>query len=406
MKPMRQNELAGGEAVPAAAQPRAGARNATLLATSVLTIMSAATIAPALPAMQAHFAGTDQVALMTRLVLTIPALAIALVALPAGGIIDRWGRRPFLIGAIGLYGIAGMSGLVLDSLGAILAGRALLGVAVAMIMTTATALVGDYLAGPARDRFLGLQSAAIGGGGLLCLTGGGLLAEIDWRAPFAIYGMAFLLLPAVIAFIAEPARGTAVRPEPRGATHGSPAALTLLLTAAVLNSIIFYLVPTQLPFHLRELGHAEPSRAGLAIGLFTLAQAVVSLGFGRLRRSWSSTTLFGIGFGLMATGYGFVAMAESYAAVVAAIVVTGFGMGLVIPNLGATALTVAPPALRGRVAGGLTASIFLGQFLSPLVSQPWIGAFGYAATFRDMAVALAAMAVTGLVLAGRGRARS
>src|SRR5690606_30725946 len=128
MRPMRQNELAGGEAVPAAAQPRAGARNATLLATSVLTIMSAATIAPALPAMQAHFAGTDQVALMTRLVLTIPALAIALVALPAGGIIDRWGRRPFLIGAIGLYGIAGMSGLVLDSLGAILAGRALLGV--------------------------------------------------------------------------------------------------------------------------------------------------------------------------------------------------------------------------------------------------------------------------------------
>ncbi|CUA88860.1 Predicted arabinose efflux permease, MFS family [Chelatococcus sambhunathii] len=403
MRPMRQGELADGEAAPAAAGLRAGARNATLLATGVLTIMSAATIAPALPAMQAHFAGTEQVALMTRLVLTIPALAIALVALPVGSLIDRWGRRPFLISAIGLYGIAGMSGLVLDSLGAILFSRALLGVAVAIIMTTATALVGDYLAGPARDRFLGLQSAAIGGGGLLCLTGGGLLAEIDWRAPFALYGMAFLLMPAVIAFIAEPARSAANRSAPGEAPAGSPAALALLLTAAALNSVIFYLVPTQLPFHLRELGHAAPSRAGLAIGLFTLAQAVVAFGFGRLRRSWSGTTMFGMGFGLMAAGYGLVAMAESYVAVVAAIIVTGFGMGLVIPNLSATALTVAPPALRGRVAGGLTASIFLGQFLSPLVSQPWIGAAGYAGTFRDMAVVLAAMAMIGLVLARRGR---
>ena len=50
----------------------------------------------------------------------------------------------------------------------------------------------------------------------------------------------------------------------------------------------------------------------------------------------------------------------------------------------AGAMAVAPPSIRGRVAGVLTASIFIGQFLSPLISQPWVDAFGYRAIYHDM----------------------
>ncbi|HET8726654.1 MAG TPA: MFS transporter, partial [Alphaproteobacteria bacterium] len=109
--------------------------------------------------------------------------------------------------------------------------------------------------------------------------------------------------------------------------------------------------------------------------------------------------MFGIGFGLMAAGYWLVAAAESHTAVMAATAVMGFGMGAVMPNLMAGAMAVAPPTIRGRIAGGLTASIFLGTFLSPLASQPWIAWFGFVAAFRDMGLLLAAMAVVATALA-------
>ena len=42
--------------------------------------------------------------------------------------------------------------------------------------------------------------------GLAFLTGGGFLADIHWRGPFAVYGLAFILLPAVFVFLQEPRR--------------------------------------------------------------------------------------------------------------------------------------------------------------------------------------------------------
>jgi hypothetical protein len=45
----------------------------TLLVASALSVMAGATIAPSLPAMQAHFSEVGQADLLVRLVLTVPA---------------------------------------------------------------------------------------------------------------------------------------------------------------------------------------------------------------------------------------------------------------------------------------------------------------------------------------------
>ncbi|MDJ0569270.1 MAG: MFS transporter [Pleurocapsa sp. MO_192.B19] len=92
---------------------------ATLLFTSSLTVMSGATIAPSLPAMQEYFATVPNSALLVRLVLTIPALFIAIGGLFAGQLVDRLGRKLLLIASTALYGLSGASGFVLNSLGTI-----------------------------------------------------------------------------------------------------------------------------------------------------------------------------------------------------------------------------------------------------------------------------------------------
>lgn len=372
----------------------------TLLLVGTLTIMSAGTIAPSLPAIEAHFAGEDDAALLTRLVLTVPALFIALCAPLVGVGADRFGRRRLLIAAVAVYAFAGISGLVLDSLHGLLVGRALLGVAVAGVMTTATALAADYFSGRERDGFMEVQSAFTGLSGLLFMAGGGLLADMHWRLPFAVYGLALALSPAVAMFIADADHPDRRRPNAAGEPVGLrlPLPIVALFGTAVLNSVIFYLIPTQLPFHLRSLGAAAPSQAGMAIGLLSLAMAAMSLAYGRLRGRLGLAGMFAAGFGLIAAGHGLAAAAASYLVIVAAVVVIGLGMAM--PNFGAAAMAIAPPAVRGRISGGLTASIFLGQFISPLVSQPLIGSHGIAAAFCGAALLLAAMAVAAAVVAG------
>lgn len=380
-------------------------RALTLLCASALTIMAAATLSPALPAIEAHFADTAQVAFLTRLVVTLPALWIALCAPLAGIVADRWGRRPLLLGSVLLYGVAGMSGLALDSLHAILIGRSLLGIAVAGIMTAVTALAADYYEGAARERYMGMQAAFTGFGGLVFIAAGGVLAEWHWRAPFAVYALAFLVWPAVLWHLAEPPR-----PVPAAAggakpadTAGSRTALALLFAAAVLNSAAFYLVPTQLPFHLLSFGIDAPSRTGVAMGTMTLVSALSALAYTRLRLRLGMTGSFTLGFGLMAAGFGLLSQALEFAWLTLALAVIGFGLGTVMPNLMSSAMWLAPPSLRGRVAGLLTMSIFFGHFLSPLFSQPLIARIGFDGTFRSVAVLLSGMALTALVLTVAGR---
>ena len=161
----------------------------TLLLTSTLTVMAGATIAPSLPGMEKHFSelGVANAELLVRLVLTFPALFIVIGSPIAGIIIDKFGRKPLLAASVLLYGLAGSSGSYLESLELILVGRALLGFAVAGVMTSATTLITDYFTGQARASFIGLQAAFMGFGGVLFLSLGGRLADLNWHAPFLIY---------------------------------------------------------------------------------------------------------------------------------------------------------------------------------------------------------------------------
>ena len=372
-------------------------------------IMASTVISHGLPGMEAAFAAEEpRAALMTRLAVTLPGLFVALCAPLVGLVADRSGRRRIMLAGILLYALAGTSGLWVDGLDALLVGRAFLGASVAMLMTAASAMAGDLFAGPARERFLGLQASSMGLAGLVFLTGGGLLAETGWRAPFAIYGAALAILPAALLLLPETLGRAA--PVPSGPAGAAPAAapasrriwpaVALLVFVAFANSALFYFLPVQLPFLLRGIGVTSPGDAGLALGVFTLMSSVASLLCARLRRRMSAGGVFGTAFAGMALGFVVIALAEPMAGglgqVALGAAAAGLGVGLMMPTLFNTAIGLSPPALRGRVAGMTTSGVFLGQFASPMVSQPMADAWGFEGAFLGGAVLLAAMALLGL----------
>lgn len=380
-------------------------RKATLLMVATLTIMAGTTISPSLPAIEAHFADVDGVKLLSRMVLTLPALFVAFCAPLIGGLADRYGRLRLLIGSILLYGFSGISGLFVDSLPALLAGRAALGIAIGGIMTLTTALVGDYFIGSERERYLGLQQAFTGIGGVAFVAGGGLLADYHWRAPFAIYAVAFAIVPAVIAFLTEPARHA-----PNSQTSASPfehavrwLPVAALCALAFLVNLIFYFVPSQLPFYLRAIGIGAASSAGFALGLHNLVMAGSALAYGRLRARLSVPAIFVIGLCLMTLGFVLVAFSTTMPSVLFAMAIAGAGLGLTIPNLMSGIIAQASSATRGRLAGMVTASMFIGHFTSPFASQPVIEAVGYQESYLAAACGLAALAIVNAVIVLNGK---
>lgn len=343
---------------------------ATLLLTSTLTVMAGATIAPSLPEMRSHFASIPNADYWVRLVLTLPALFIVIGSPIAGSIIDRFGRKPLLAIAVLVYGLAGSSGAFLESLGSILVGRALLGLAVGGIMTTVTTLIADYYQGPARAYYMGLQAAFMGFGGVVFLSLGGWLAEINWHTPFLIYLFALLILPLIVLILYEPQRPATATTTTASAAPVPRTTLALIYSIAVLTQIIFYLIPVQLPFYLQSLANASAGQSGLAIAFCTLFSAAASMAYGRLKTRFDFLSILLMVFGLMGVGYGVIGLAQNYGQALVGLAIAGVGLGLLMPNLTVWVSAVVTDAQRGRALGGLTTFFFLGQFLSPLVSQP------------------------------------
>lgn len=384
------------------APERQGLILATLLATSSLTVMAGATVSPALPAITAHFAGAAGAELLSRLVLTLPALFIALCS-PLGGMIaDRIGRRPLLVWSTALYAVTGSAGLFVDSLVALLVSRALLGVAVGGLMTASTTLIGDYFSDSRRNRVLGLQAACMAFGGVVFLVAAGFLADVHWRMPFLIYGLPILLLPLILVVIREPdgirrygTPGEIEEPAPWGLISG-------LYFLALMGMGLFYLLPVQLPYYLGELGYTKAVWTGLALGLNTITAAMVSLGFRHLRSRFQAPSLLLFTFLCISAGMLMLYLAQGALLLSLGLILTGLGLGVMMPNLSQWLLTIAPRAVRGRVISGLTTSIFLGQFLSPLLSQPIIQALGLRAGFGLFACVSLGIAAA-IIIAGRLR---
>ena len=343
----------------------------TLLMTASLAVMAGAIVSPSLPALEQHFSHIPRVDYLSRFIITVPSLFMAVLAPFAGYVIDTFGRRKLLIGGILLYAAAGVGGAIFDSITAILISRAFLGISTAAIMTTIGTLVGDYFSGATRNRFMGYRNASNNFGGVIYLVLGGFVATVDWRAPFLIYLVALAILPMVVKFIIEPPRNIG----PADHTGGSEVVpipwleIGWVYFAAFIFGVTFYMIPTQVPFYLGELGFADPALAGLGVAASTLATAITSLFYGRIRRHLSIETMFIFGFGLSAVGFFAMGLAATLPFLFLGLLLFGAGQGSTTANFSIRLLDLAPYRLRGRIMGGQATAVMMGFFVSPLLSQ-------------------------------------
>lgn len=384
-------------------------RAIALLMAASLTTMANATISPALPGLERLFADDPDAALLTRLLVTAPSLSVALCAPFAGLLADQYGRRTMLLSGTILFVIAGCAGLILPTLPMIFASRIVLGIAVALIMTAQTALIGDYFTGRDRNALTGLQISARNFGGLIFISLAGWVAAISPRLPFAIYGLAAAFLPMMWVAIIEPVRPVeTVTAHPDASAADRPSwrvHLALLIILQGATNMIFFIMPTQLAFFFNARGYDCAIMTGTALGALMLTGGSCALLYPRLQRAMGHAGLFILAYAAMALGFLLLPLATGAPAFLAATATIGAGYALVSPGFIALALGLAQTRSRGLAGGLLTASIFIGQFCSPLLSTPVVIAYGFDALFHGTALMLAAMTVVAAAAGAASRLR-
>lgn len=355
----------------------------TLLFAAVLAPFQAASISPAIPELLAHFADHPNAAYLARLVLVMPSIGIAISAPFAGAVIDRFGRRRFLIVAIFAYALLGASGGLVDNLEVVLATRLLLGFAAGGVMTATVTLMGDYFDGPERQKFLGQRTAFVNFSAIAINISGGVLAAIDWRVPFLVFLVALVLVPLGLRSLPEPDVSAEAKAAPRMRFREWPLAFIALVYVMVFFvNVAFFFVPTQIPFFVRTLGYADASTAGLSLAASSLGIALGSLLYHPIRsRVRQAASTFVPAAALVVLGFSLVSVADSLATVMPGLLLAGLGFGVINVNAIVWSMEGTPAALRGRIVGGLTAAMMLGHFFSPLISQPLAQAWGLPAVY-------------------------
>ncbi|MBT2586361.1 MFS transporter [Arthrobacter sp. ISL-95] len=387
---------------PTATQPGPPALNRTagkaqaalLVAGSCMPVLGAVLLAPVLPTLNQVFAETAGVAILVPLVLTLPALFVALFSPLAGYVADRVGRKQLLIGAMLAYALFGTAPLWLDSLGAIALSRVGVGIAEAAIMTCCTTLITDYYAGQQRNKYLGLQTMVSALAATAFFALGGALGSISWRTPFWLYAVSAVLVIPMIFTLWEPAKSraqdasTTKEPVP-WRDIAAPAAVTLF------GGIVFYALIVHLPYVITGLGVTDTGLIGGAAAIASLATAAGAISFRYLAKLGTRKLLMGA-FGLAAVGLCVVSVAGSVPVAILGAVVASAGTGVLLPTLLTWAVNGLEFSQRGRGTGIWTSTLFIGQFLTPIVlgaTAAALGNVGLALGALGIACAVALLAV-------------
>ncbi|MBU0720488.1 MFS transporter [bacterium] len=356
----------------------------TLLLIAMTTMMSNVAIITTLPHLKEYFLDTKNIEFLSRLMITLPSLSIAFLAPFLGHLIHKAGRHKSAVSALFFFALTGSAGLYLESLELILFSRLLLGITIAVLMIVSTSLVGDYFQGEARHKFMGVQSAFISLGGVFFVVGGGILSDIHWRYAFGIYLIGFLLIPFALKFLDEKTKP--VQDESEVDFNSNLMGVYLL---AFLLMLVFYILPTQMPFLIINHFGASSTMAGGIIALAFLSNGLGALMFSKLKNRFSFQVVYLIGMAIIAVGFILIGLVRDVEMFFLTSPIMGFGGGILMTNISAWMLSRAHHTKRVKSSGYLTSSLFLGQFFSPIVFHPVVSYFGVQDFFIVVGIFLA-----------------
>lgn len=333
---------------------------------SLLTVMAAAAIAPAMGIIRQHFASAPD--MLVQLIISLPALFIILtnlLFLPISRVLRT--RAIAIIGLV-LYVAAGTGCFFVDNIHLLLLMRALLGVSVGLIMPLSTGLLSYFYPPEEQARLMGLSAAMNQMGGVVGTLLAGMLASIAWNYAFLVYLFGLIALVMIVCWLPNEKLGSSNKRgkvfEPRQLLKFHPSVIGMLLL-----TMVFFVFPTNFAIITSRQLQLDTTSITLIMVALDLLAFFVGLVFGHLMHRFRTSIKFFPPIVLI-IGYAFYAEASNVAMLLIGSAFIGVGNGIGVPYL----LTIA--SIKGgknsatTVMPLLSASLYLGQFISPILILP------------------------------------
>ena len=169
-----------------------------LVLSEFLVCLGISLVIPVMPFVknELHLTATDM-GIMTSLFAFTQFVASPII----GRVSDRLGRKPVLVIGLFLYMLSEFLFAITNYLWMFNISRIVGGLSAAMVVPTAMAMAADITTPLQRAKVIGWLSAAFSGGLILGPGLGGLLAKIDYKAPFWVAGVMGLLSMIAMAML-------------------------------------------------------------------------------------------------------------------------------------------------------------------------------------------------------------
>jgi hypothetical protein len=313
---------------------------------------------------------------MVTVVYAVYAVGVIGALLLGGHLSDWYGRRRLLLPALGTAIASAIVFLTSMSLAGLLVGRLLNGVAIGIVVSTATAYlmelhaVGRPDASPRRAQLIA-SAIPVGGIGLGALVAG-VLAQ--WVAhpltvPFVVFLAALLLGMVGVALSPETREGQKPRPRYRPQLVSVPHDERSTFVAAALSAFMAFATLglfTGLAslFLATTLHNPSIALAGAVLGAVYAAAVAAQI----LTTAWPVTREFEAGMTAMVIGLGLTVLAvwlrpPSLALFIAGGAVIGAGGGTIFRGAVGTVMSIAPPDRIAESLGGMFVAAFVGLSL-------------------------------------------
>ena len=367
--------------------PSPGGKNAFafVLVTVAIDMLAFGVIIPVIPALIRELAHvpSEEATLYLGSIAATYALMNFLFGPLLGALSDRFGRRPVLLASIATLAVDFLIMGLANSIWLLFVGRALSGISGATY-ATANAYIADTTTLEERGRAFGMVGAAFGIGFVFGPVIGGLLGDIDPRAPFlasaALCGINFIyglfVLPESLP--RESRRNFNIaRANPLGAArHFSklPQIVWFLIAMGTL-AVAHTVYPSTWSVHGEIRYDWTPREIGFSLGLVGVGAAVVQAGLMGMilkRIGTVRTALLGLFTNVIAmaafafAGVGWVAYL---------IIPLGSFAGLANPALQSLMSTLTPADAQGELQGAVASLNALAMIFGPLLMNGILFAF-------------------------------
>lgn len=338
----------------------------TILSMSLLTVMAGAAIAPALGIIKQHFA--DKPDLLIQFIVSIPALFIITTNLFFLSISRHFKTRPIALTGLALYVVTGAGCFFADDIYVLLALRALLGVSVGLIMPLSTGLLAYYFPPENQARLMGLSAAMNQMGGVVATLLAGLLATIEWNYAFLVYLLGLIAAVMVMLYLPneklESSNKHGKAFEPRHLLKFHPSVIGMLLLM-----MIFFIFPTNFAIIAKRQTSLSVNAITLVMVGLDVVAFFIGLAFGQLMTSFRRGLKY-FAPALFFLGYLAFIFAIDYFLLIVGAVLVGIANGVGVPYLNTIASIKGGRNSATTVMPLLSAALYMGQFISPVVVTP------------------------------------